>query len=51
MLQVKNIRTPQDIERHIEGIVNDFDTGIATKEETIVAILELVVHIFNMHKK
>jgi len=45
-MKVENIRTPEDIERYVEGCMNDYSEGISTKEETIVNIIELVDHYF-----
>ena len=45
---VKDIRTADDIERYIEGCINDFEEAISDKDETIVAIAELVVYIYEL---
>ena len=45
-MEVKDVRTADDIERYIEGWINDFEGAISDKDETIVAIAELVVYIY-----
>lgn len=45
------VKTPDDVERDVEGCLNDFETGISDKEETIVSLAELVVHIYKSGKK
>lgn len=41
-----DVKTPDDIERYIEGCINDFEMGISDKDETIVYLAELVVHVY-----
>jgi hypothetical protein len=41
-MEVKQIKTLQDVETYVNGIVNDFETGEATKTETVTFILELI---------
>ena len=45
-MKVENVRTADDIERYIEGCINDFEMGISDKSETIVYLAELVVHVY-----
>ena len=42
-MEIKNINSADDIERYVEGCINDFETGISNKDETIVNLCELVV--------
>ena len=35
MMHTKDIHTLADAQRHVEGIINDFEGGISTKEETV----------------
>jgi hypothetical protein len=51
MMKVEQVKTPDDIERYIEGCLNDFETAISTKDETVVFLAELVVHIYKEAKK
>jgi len=50
-MKVENVRTPDDIERYIEGCINDFEDGISDKSETIVYLAELVAHVYIAAKK
>jgi hypothetical protein len=50
-MKVENIRTADDVERYIEGCLNDFEAAISTKEETLVNIAELVVYVYNKAKE
>ena len=50
MMKVEEIKTPDDIERYIEGCLNDFEMAIITKDETVVFLAELVVHIYKEGK-
>jgi len=50
-MKVEQIKTPDDIEIYIEGCLNDFETAISTKGETVVFLAELVVHIYKEAKK
>lgn len=34
-MEVDQIRTADDVERYIEGCLNDFEAGVSTKEETL----------------
>jgi hypothetical protein len=51
MMEVKQVKTPDDIERYIEGCLNDFESAISTKDETVVYLAELAVHIYEEAKK
>lgn len=44
MMKVENIETLYDIERYVEGSLNDFELGISTKEETLCFLLKLIAH-------
>ena len=50
-MKVENVSTPDDIERYIEGCINDLQAGISTKDETIVNLAELVAHVYMAAKK
>lgn len=51
MMKVEQVKTPDDIERYIEGRLNDFEEAISTKDETVVFLAELVVHVYKEAKK
>jgi len=51
MMKVEQTKTPDDIERYIEGCLNDFESAISTKDETVVFLAELVLHIYKEAKK
>jgi len=46
MMKVGQIRTADDVERYIEGCLNDYEEGISEKEETVVNLTELVAHVY-----
>ena len=46
MMKVEQIRTADDVERYIEGCLNDYEAGVSTKEETLVYLAELVAHVY-----
>jgi len=46
MMNVEQIRTADDVERYIEGCLNDYEEGISTKDETVVNLAELVAHVY-----
>ena len=50
-MKVENVRNTDDIERYIEGCINDFEMGISDKSETIVHLAELVAHVYIGAKK
>jgi len=35
MMKLKDIHTLNDANRYVEGVINDFETGISTQEETM----------------
>ena len=35
MLKIEDIKTVSDMQRFVEGCINDLDAGVATKEETV----------------
>ena len=45
-MNVEQIRTADDVERYIEGCLNDFEEGISEKDETVVNLAELVAHVY-----
>ena len=51
MTEVENVKTADDLERYIEGCINDFEADISDKDETIVAIAELVIHVYKLALK
>ena len=50
-MKLENVKTADDVERYIEGCINDFEADIIDKSETITAIAELVVHIYKLALK
>jgi len=50
-LNVKNIKSVDDIETYIDGCLNDFEFGILTKEETKEHIAELMLFITKKSNK
>ncbi len=50
-MKLENVKTADDLERYIEGCINDFEADISDKDETIVAIAELVIHMYKLALK
>ena len=48
MMHTKDIYTLEDAQRHVEGIINDFDGGISTKEETVSHLFDYTVRIMEI---
>ena len=46
MMKVEQIRTADDVERYIDGCLNDYEAGVSTKDETVVNLVELVAHVY-----
>ncbi len=51
MMQVTDIVSADDIERYIEGCLNDFEAGISTKEDTVTYLCELAIYIIKTVRK
>ncbi len=47
-MKVEDIKTVDDMERFVEGCLNDMDAGIATKAETIRHLADYTVHIVQL---
>ena len=45
-MEVEQIRTADDVERYIDGCLNDYEAGVSTKDETVVNLTELVAHVY-----
>jgi hypothetical protein len=41
-LLIKDIQTPEQLTNYIDGCLNDFETGISTKEETSYFMHKLI---------
>ena len=39
-METKNIRSVDDCERYLDGVLNDFEAGISTKSETMSYLIE-----------
>jgi hypothetical protein len=44
-MKVEEIKTAEDILRFIEGCMNDFESGVSSKEETMCLLADLVAHV------
>lgn len=43
MMQLSDIKDERGIIRYIEGCINDLDAGIATKDETVDHVINLII--------
>ena len=48
MMHTKDIHTLEDAQRHVEGIINDFEGGISTKEETLALFFDYTVRVMEI---
>lgn len=47
-MKVENIQTANDAQRYLQGVINDFETGSSTKEETMGLLGEYTGHIMGL---
>ena len=47
-LEAKNIKTIEDMQIFVEGCINDFESGISTKEETIRFLKEYTFRVIEL---
>lgn len=50
-MTLEDIKSEEDVARFIEGCLNDFESGIATKKETELWIHRLVVFMIKLGQK
>ena len=50
-MKLKDISTVKDLENYIEGILNDFESGISDKEEASSLIADLIINVENVIEK
>ena len=48
MMHTKDIHTLADAQRHVEGIINDFEEGISTKEEAVAYLFDYTVRVMEI---
>ena len=48
MMHTKDIHTLEDAQRHVEGVINDFEGGISTKEETVAHLFDYTVRVMEI---
>jgi len=51
MMETKNIKSVDDCERYLEGCLNDFETGISTKAETMSYLIEYTIRVVEIVKE
>ena len=44
-MKASEVKSPQALLIFIEGILNDFETGVSSKEETMNNILDIIIQI------
>lgn len=47
-MHTKDIHTLADAQRHIEGIINDFEGGISTKEQTVSLLFDYTMRVMEI---
>jgi len=48
MKNLEDLQTIDDLELYVEGIINDFEFGITSKDETLKLIAELLIYMVNL---
>ncbi len=48
MMHTKDIHTLADAQRHVEGIISDFEGGISTKEETVAHLFDYTIRVMEI---
>lgn len=48
MMHTRDIHTLADAQRHVEGIINDFEEGISTKEEAVANLFDYTVRVMEI---
>jgi len=47
-MKIQDVKSIQQANRFVEGTINDFENGIATKDETMVLMGEYTNHLMDM---
>ena len=50
-MKLEDIKSEEDVSRFIEGCINDFEAGIATKVQTELWIHRLVIYLLKLDRK
>jgi len=50
MMETKNIKSIEDCESYLEGVLNDFEAGISTKKETMSFFIEYTIRVVEIIK-
>lgn len=50
-METKNIKSVDDCERYLEGVLNDFELGISTKGETMSFLIEYTLRVVEIVKE
>ena len=50
-MKTSHIHTIQDMQRYVEGCINDFETGVSTKDETIDALRDYTIRVIELTVK
>jgi len=50
MIEIKNMKSVEDCERYLEGCLNDFESGISTKKETMSHLIEYTIRVVEIVK-
>ena len=51
MLKLSDIKSEKIVLQYVEGILNDMEAGLSTKEETEGLIIDLIVHVVKLDRK
>lgn len=50
-MKVENIKNINDMERYLEGCLNDFELGISTKGETMGCLIDYTIKVVELTKE
>ena len=50
-MNIESIRSEEQLFDFVEGCLNDFESGLSTKEETMNGFIELLAHVASLNRQ
>ena len=50
-MKLQNVKTLDEAKYYVEGVINDFESGISTKEETLGYLGQYTAHLMDLFGK
>lgn len=50
-MKIEDIKSVDQMERFVEGCLNDFESGVSTKEETMSLLGDYTIHVIEVARK